>query len=91
MNPANSHMTSQGAICQGCALQDAAASADVGDLEAMGHQGSLGLGLLAGVFGGCIGLVLVYLLAKGSETKKGAAIGFGIQAVLGILIRLANS
>jgi hypothetical protein len=51
-------------------------------------QGSLGLGFCAGFFGGCIGLVLVYIIAKGPETKKGAAIGFGVQMVLGILLRV---
>lgn len=48
-------------------------------------RGSLGLGFVAGFFGGCIGLGLVYSLAKGSETKKGAAIGFGVGVAMGIL------
>jgi hypothetical protein len=50
-------------------------------------QGSLGLGLLAGLFGGCIGLGLVLALAKGSDTKRGAAIGFFIQMALGGVLR----
>jgi len=49
--------------------------------------GSLGLGFLAGFFGGCIGLILVYAIAKGPETKKGAGIGFAAQIVLGGVFR----
>ena len=49
--------------------------------------GSLGLGLLAGFFGGCIGLILVYAIAKGPETKKGAGIGFAAQILIGAVIR----
>ena len=48
-------------------------------------EGSLPLGLLAGLFGGCIGVILVVLLAKGAQTKKGSYIGLGIQVVLGII------
>ncbi len=50
--------------------------------------GSFGLGLLAGLFGGCIGLVLVHALAKGTETKRGANIGFVIQMAIGGLLRV---
>ena len=49
--------------------------------------GSLGLGFLAGFFGGCIGLILVYAIAKGPETKKGAGMGFAAQIVLGGVMR----
>jgi hypothetical protein len=49
--------------------------------------GSLGLGFLAGFFGGCIGLILVYAIAKGPETKKGAGMGFAAQIVLGAVMR----
>ncbi len=48
-------------------------------------EGSLPLGALAGFFGGCLGLVLVLVLAKGPQTKKGAWIGFGVAIVLGVL------
>jgi hypothetical protein len=51
--------------------------------------GSLGLGFLAGFFGGCIGLILVYAIAKGPQTKKGAGMGFAAQIVLGSIARLA--
>ena len=51
--------------------------------------GSLGLGFLAGFFGGCIGLILVYAIAKGPETKKGAGIGFAAQIVVGAILRAA--
>jgi hypothetical protein len=51
--------------------------------------GSLGLGFLAGFFGGCIGLILVYAIAKGPETKKGAGIGFAAQIVVGAIMRAA--
>ena len=56
---------------------------------AMPVQGSIALGFLAGFFGGCIGLGLVYAIAKGPDTKKGAGIGFGVQIVLGAILRLA--
>jgi hypothetical protein len=49
--------------------------------------GSLGLGFLAGFFGGCIGLILVYAIAKGPETKKGAGMGFAAQIVIGAVLR----
>ncbi len=49
--------------------------------------GSLGLGFLAGFFGGCIGLILVYVIAKGPETKKGAGIGFAAQIIVGAVLR----
>jgi len=52
-------------------------------------EGSLPLGLLAGFLGGCIGLALVYFIAKGPATKKGALIGFFVQLALGIIINVA--
>jgi len=48
-------------------------------------QGSVGLGFAAGFFGSCIGLILVYAIAKGPQTKKGALIGFGVAFAIGIL------
>lgn len=51
-------------------------------------QGSLGLGVLAGFFGGCIGFALVYALAKGPDTKKGASIGLGAGIALSLLVKL---
>jgi hypothetical protein len=48
-------------------------------------QGSLGIGLLVGFFGGCIGIALIHMLAKGADTKKGANIGFGVAVLLGLL------
>ena len=53
--------------------------------------GSLPLGFLAGFFGGCIGLILVHLIAKGPETKKGANIGFVVGLAVGAIIRVAAS
>jgi hypothetical protein len=53
--------------------------------------GSFGLGFLAGFFGGCIGLILVQVIAKGPQTKKGAGAGFIAQMVVGVFLRvLAN-
>ena len=49
--------------------------------------GSVGLGFLAGFFGGCIGLILVYAIAKTPETKKGAGMGFAAQIVVGAVMR----
>ncbi|MBL8610047.1 MAG: hypothetical protein JNL38_22110 [Myxococcales bacterium] len=51
-------------------------------------EGSIGLGFCAGFFGGCIGLGLVYAIAKGPATKKGALIGFGCQFAVGIVFRV---
>jgi hypothetical protein len=51
-------------------------------------NGSFGLGFAAGFFGGCIGLILVRVIAKGSETKRGATIGFVVQAAIGLVLRL---
>lgn len=48
-------------------------------------KGSVGLGFVAGFFGSCIGLILVLIIAKGPDTKKGAWIGFGVAVVLGII------
>jgi hypothetical protein len=53
--------------------------------------GNLALGFCAGFFGGCIGLILVYVIAKGPATKKGAGIGFAAQVVIGALLRIANA
>ncbi len=49
-------------------------------------KGSFVLGFLAGFFGGCIGLGLVFAIAKGSQTKRGAGIGFSSQVIFGILL-----
>ncbi|MBL8613046.1 MAG: hypothetical protein JNL38_37245 [Myxococcales bacterium] len=51
-------------------------------------KGSFGLGFAAGLLGGCIGLGIVYAAAKGSETKRGALIGFLVQAGVGLAIRV---
>lgn len=48
-------------------------------------KGSVGLGFLAGFFGACLGLALIYAVAKGADTKKGAVIGFVVGVVLGAL------
>lgn len=53
-------------------------------------QGSLPLGIVAGFFGGCIGLILVLIIAKGPQTKKGAWIGFAIGMVIGIIANVAS-
>jgi hypothetical protein len=52
------------------------------------HTGSFGLGFAAGFFGGCIGWILVAVLAKGAETKKGAGIGFGVAVAVGVVLRV---
>lgn len=48
-------------------------------------DGSLVLGFLAGFFGGCLGFALVFFLAKGAPTKKGAMFGLIGQVVLGLV------
>ena len=45
-------------------------------------RGSFGIGFAAGLFGACVGLGLVYSLAKGPDTRKGAAVGFGVFLAL---------
>jgi len=47
--------------------------------------------LAAGFFCGCIGLILVLVIAKGPATKKGAWIGFVIQAVIGVAMQLIQA
>jgi hypothetical protein len=49
----------------------------------------MALGFCAGFFGGCIGFILVRMLAKGADTKRGAAIGFGVGMAVGAIIRIA--
>jgi uncharacterized membrane protein YsdA (DUF1294 family) len=49
------------------------------------QEGSFPLGFLAGFFGGCIGAVLVQILAKGKSTKNGAWTGFAVAVVLSIV------
>jgi len=53
-------------------------------------EGSLPLGICAGFFGSCIGLVLVLIIAKGPATKKGAWIGFGIGVLLNVIVGVAG-
>jgi hypothetical protein len=50
--------------------------------------GSFGAGLCAGLFGGLIGFVLVTVIARGRETKRGARWGLILQFTLGIVFRL---
>ena len=54
-------------------------------------EGNMALGALAGFFCGCIGLILVLVIAKGPKTKKGAWIGFVVQAVIGIVFRVIEA
>lgn len=51
-------------------------------------QGSIPLGFLAGFFGGCIGLILVQVIAKGPDTKKGAWMGFVAGIAVGAVFRV---
>lgn len=54
-------------------------------------EGSMPLGFLAGFLGGCIGLALVYFIAKGPATKKGSVFGFIAGIVVWGGLRLALS
>ncbi|MBZ0115568.1 MAG: hypothetical protein K8H88_01140 [Sandaracinaceae bacterium] len=54
-------------------------------------RGSMPLGFLAGFFGGCIGLAIVYIAGAKDDTKKGAVFGFVAQMVIGFGLRLALS
>jgi hypothetical protein len=54
-------------------------------------RGSVGLGFAIGLFGACIGLGLVYTLAKGPDTKKGAAIGFGVFLALCVISQVIGA
>jgi hypothetical protein len=48
-------------------------------------------GFAAGFVGGIIGLPLVRSTAKGTETKRGAAVGCALQFGLGIVPRVMGS
>lgn len=50
-------------------------------------EGSFLGGLAAGFFGGCIGYLLVSMLAKGEQTKKGAKFGFFAGLAFSFLAR----
>jgi hypothetical protein len=52
-------------------------------------SGNIVIGLLVGLFCGCPGLVVVAFVG-GSQTKKGAVIGFVVQLVLGGIGALVN-
>ncbi|WP_394827136.1 DUF4339 domain-containing protein [Pendulispora albinea] len=51
-------------------------------------SGSFGKGIVIGLLGGCGGWILAEIFAKGRETKRGARIGFVVQLVGGIFLRL---
>jgi hypothetical protein len=48
-------------------------------------------GFAAGFFGGCIGLGLVLLIAKGAKTKRGVLYGFVTQLFVGVALRALAS
>jgi len=50
------------------------------------EQGSALLGFLGGFFFGCLGFALIMMLARGSQTKAGAAAGFGCGLLIGLVI-----
>lgn len=78
--------SADGLICEDCS--DKVALGDADEYEPAVVEGTFIGGLAAGFFGGCIGLILVLMIAKGEETKKGAKIGFGAAIVFNIVVRL---
>lgn len=58
------------------------------DYDVPTNAGNLLGGLALGFFCGCIGLLIAYVGNFGAETKKGAAIGFGVGLVVGVISRL---
>jgi len=48
-------------------------------------------GFAAGFLGGIIGYIVVRLIAKGTETRRGLAVGFGIHAGIWIVLRAITS
>jgi hypothetical protein len=52
---------------------------------------SFGLGVLLGILLGIIGLAIVYLTKMDERTKRGALLGFAIQLLLGLGLRLLES
>jgi len=53
--------------------------------------GSFGGGFCAGFFGGCIGVVVVHAIATtGTETRRGAKVGFAVGVAIGFLGALAQ-
>jgi len=65
--------------------------APMGFVPTIETPGSFPLGFLAGFFGGCIGFLLVRMLAKGAQTKKGAGVGWAVGMGVGLLLRLIAS
>ncbi|MFO0738872.1 MAG: DUF4339 domain-containing protein [Labilithrix sp.] len=56
--------------------------------DAPEELGNFGAGLCAGLFGGFIGFGLVMVLARGTETKRGARWGLVAQLGVGFVLRL---
>ncbi|MCP4810392.1 MAG: hypothetical protein GY913_22735 [Proteobacteria bacterium] len=90
MDPATGTFTEDGMICEDCQNQNVIDGVD--DMAPLAElEGNFFLGFAAGFFGGCIGALLVLAMAKGTQTKKGARVGFGAQLVVGALLRVVAS
>ena len=89
MDPSTGTFTGDGMICEDCQEQNVIDGVD--EMAPAVVEGSFFLGFAAGFFGGCIGAILVHAMAKGTETKKGARVGFISQMAIGFLLRALAS
>lgn len=51
--------------------------------------GSFGIGFAAGLFGGLLGLIIVFTLTNGKDYQQGAGIGFAVQIFAFVVLRMA--
>jgi hypothetical protein len=86
-NEAYGTHTGEGLVCEDCADTDLELAAD----DATVPEGNVVLGFLAGFFGGCIGLIVVQIFAKGEKTKKGSTWGFIAQIAIGGALRAMSA
>jgi hypothetical protein len=86
-DPDEGSYTEDGLICGDCQDQRVLDGGEGAPEGGEYVQGSFGGGFAAGFFGGCIGYLLVNMLAKGEQTKKGARIGFFSGIAVGFLMR----
>jgi hypothetical protein len=77
-------ITPEGLTCQNCHNQS---ETEIWDDRVRSAKDDFGLGLVAGLFGGCIG-VAITLMVGGPKTKAGGWSGFAVHALLAILLSI---
>jgi len=94
MDEATVRRTHVGVMCQECAFKQSLAETRMraGGLTpaatASVQGDSLMIGLVAGLLCGIVGLVVVLVVGRGPEMKRGALFGFVIQVALGLAFRV---